>query len=109
MSRTSRPRPPIRRLALAVIALCCTGLTLSAQDNILLYGSSISDGNKHTHHDLPTVLAGGGGGSVQGGRHLRYAPETPLNNLLVTMLAKAGMPVEKLGDSTGVIPELSGV
>ena len=76
---------------------------------MIVYGSSIGDGNQHTHHDLPIVVAGGGAGSIQGGRHLRFPAETPMNNLLVTMLAKGGVPVEKLGDSTGRLPELSGV
>ena len=70
----------------------------------ILYGSSISDGNAHTHHDLPLVLAGGAAGQIKGGRHIRYAKETPMNNLLLTMLAQAGVHVEQLGDSTGEIP-----
>ncbi len=77
--------------------------------SMILYGSSISDGNAHTHHDLPLVLVGGAAGQVKGGRHIRYAPETPMNNLLLTMLDKAGVPAEKLGDSTGKIDQLSGV
>lgn len=70
-------------------------------NSLLMYGSSISDGNLHTHHDLPIVLAGGGGGQVKGNRHVMYPKETPLNNLLLSMLEKAGVSVEKLGDSTG--------
>jgi len=77
--------------------------------SMVVYGSSISDGNAHTHHDLPIVLAGGGAGRIQGGRHLRYPKETPMNNLLISLLGKAGVPAEKLGDSTGALPELSGV
>ncbi len=77
--------------------------------SMILYGSSISDGNAHTHHDLPLVMVGGGSGQVKGGRHIRYASETPMNNLLVTMLDKAGVPVEKLADSTGTLAELTGV
>jgi Protein of unknown function (DUF1552) len=69
--------------------------------SMFLYGSSISDGNLHTHHDLPVVMAGGGGGHVKGNRHVVYPKDTPLNNLLLSMLEKAGVPVEKLGDSTG--------
>jgi hypothetical protein len=69
--------------------------------SMVLYGSSISDGNRHTHHDLPIVLAGGGAGQVKGNRHVVYPKDTPLNNLLLSMLEKAGVPVEKLGDSTG--------
>jgi hypothetical protein len=70
-------------------------------NSLVLYGSSISDGNLHTHHDLPIVVAGGGGGQVKGNRHVMYPKETPLNNLLLSMLDKAGVPTEKLGDSTG--------
>jgi hypothetical protein len=77
--------------------------------SMILYGSSISDGNAHTHHDLPLVLAGGAACQIKGGRHIRYAPETHMNNLLVTMLDKAGIPAEKLGDSTGKIDQLSEV
>ena len=71
-------------------------------DNALvLYGSSLGDGNLHTHHDLPIVLAGGAGGQVRGNRHIVYPKDTPLNNLLLNMLELAGVPAEKLGDSTG--------
>ncbi|MDX2030797.1 MAG: DUF1552 domain-containing protein [Blastocatellia bacterium] len=70
-------------------------------NSLVLYGSSLSDGNLHTHHDLPIVLAGGGGGQVRGNRHIAYPIETPLNNLLLSMLDKAGVPLDKLGDSTG--------
>jgi hypothetical protein len=69
--------------------------------SMIVYGSSLSDANAHTHHDLPIVLAGGGGGQIKGGRHLRYPKDTPMNNLLVSMLDKAGVPIENLGDSTG--------
>jgi Protein of unknown function (DUF1552) len=70
-------------------------------NSLIVYGSSISDGNLHTHHDLPVVLAGGGAGQVKGNRHIVYPKDTPLNNLLLSMLEKAGAPVEKFGDSTG--------
>ncbi len=78
-------------------------------NSLILYGSSISDGNLHTHHDLPIVLAGGGGGQVKGNRHLRFPKETPLNNLLLSMVNKAGVPVEKFGDSTGTMDCLANV
>ena len=78
-------------------------------NSLILYGSSISDGNLHTHHDLPIVLAGGGGGQVKGNRHLRFPKETPLNNLLLSMVNKAGVPVEKFGDSTGTMDCLASV
>lgn len=70
-------------------------------NSLVMYGSSISDGNLHTHHDLPIVVAGGGAGSVKGNRHVMYPKETPLNNLLLSMLEHAGVQAEKLGDSTG--------
>lgn len=76
---------------------------------MLLYGSSLADGNKHTHVDLPVAVVGGGGGTVKGGRHLRYPANTPLNNLLLSMLDKAGVPTEMLGDSSGKLEQLSGV
>jgi hypothetical protein len=76
---------------------------------LLLYGSSIRDGNVHDHHDLPLVLVGGKSVDVKGGRHLRYKPETPMSNLLLTLLDKAGVPAETLGDSTGKLDQLSGV
>jgi hypothetical protein len=77
--------------------------------SLILYGSSISDGNAHTHHDLPIVLAGGAAGQVKGGRHIKYPKDTPLNNLLLSMLDKAGVTAEKLGDSTGELDRLSEV
>jgi hypothetical protein len=71
-------------------------------DNVLvMYGSSIGDGNLHTHHDLPIVIAGGGGGGVKTNRHVMYPKETPLNNLLLDMLARAGVQSDKFGDATG--------
>ena len=66
---------------------------------MILYGSGLGDGDLHSHHDLP-VLVAGGGGRLEGGRHLSL-PETPMTNLLVTLLTKAGVPIEQLGDSTG--------
>ncbi len=69
--------------------------------SMILYGGGISDGDQHSHMDLPLILAGGGAGALQGGRHLKYEGETPMANLLVSMLDKAGVPVDDLGDSTG--------
>ena len=77
--------------------------------SLLLYGSSLSDGNKHTHVDLPVALVGGGGGAVKGGRHIRHAENTPLNNLLLSMLDKSGVRTDRLGDSTGEIQHLSDI
>ena len=77
------------------------------ENSMLVYGSSISDGNQHLHHDLPIVLAGGGAGRLQGGRHLRFPRETPMNNLLLSMLDLAGIPTEQIGDSTGKLEGLT--
>ncbi len=78
--------------------------------SMMLYGSSISDGNAHTHDDLPLVLVGGACGQIKGGRHLRFPKETPMNNLLLTMLFRAGLhPSAKLGDSSGFLEHLSDV
>lgn len=70
--------------------------------SLILYGGGISDGNLHDHSPLPLVLAGGGAGRVKGGRHLAYRKDTPLANLLITLLDKSGVRApEQLGDSTG--------
>ena len=77
-------------------------------DNCLvLYGSGISDGNRHNHEDLPILLAGRGGGTVSPGRHLNYSSGTPLNNLYLSMLDSAGAPLDQFGDSSGRVNQLS--
>ena len=69
--------------------------------SLILYGGGISDGNLHDHSPLPLVLAGGAAGRLRGDRHLSYPKDTPLANLLITMLDKAGVRApERLGDST---------
>ena len=75
----------------------------------IIYGSGLSDGNSHNHHHLPTLLIGGGAGRIKGGRHLRFAEDTPITNLFVTVLDSLGVPVEKFGDSTGRLLTLSDV
>src|SRR5205085_9725974 len=77
--------------------------------SMIVYGSSLSDGNMHTHEDLPILLAGGGAGQIRGGRHLRFPKETPMTHLFLTMLDKVGIPAEKIGDSTGKVEHLSEV
>ncbi len=79
--------------------------------SMILYGGGISDGDQHSHLDLPLILAGGGAGTLKGGRHLKFENEVPMTNLLVSMLDKVGVPAEELGDSTGRLPlePLSGV
>jgi uncharacterized protein DUF1552 len=68
---------------------------------MILYGSAISDGNLHLHDNLPVLVMGHQASRIQGGRHIRYRQATPLANLYLTLLDKLGIPVEKLGDSTG--------
>ncbi|HEV8416730.1 MAG TPA: DUF1552 domain-containing protein [Bryobacteraceae bacterium] len=74
---------------------------------ILLFGSGISNSDRHTHGPLPTFVVGGGSGTLKGGRHLIYPEHTPLTNLQLTLLNKLGVPAESLGDSTGQFKELS--
>ena len=62
---------------------------------------SLSDGNEHNFDPLPVLLAGGASGQLRGGRHLRYAPHTPMANLLLSMLHKLDVTVDAIGDSTG--------
>jgi hypothetical protein len=74
----------------------------SLLDNMMmLYGSALSDGNLHIFRDLPILLFAGGVKNIKGGQHLRYPGDTPLNNLFLAMLDKAGVKEERLGDSTG--------
>ena len=74
---------------------------------ILLFGAGISNSDRHTHGPLPTLVVGGGAGTLKGGRHLVYPEHTPLTNLELTLLNKLGVPAEQLGDSNGQFRELS--
>jgi hypothetical protein len=69
----------------------------------VLYGSSISNGNQYDYGLLPVVLAGGAVGQLEGGRHLKFAPHTPMSNLLLTVLDKLGVHQSSFGDSTGML------
>src|SRR3984885_4566677 len=70
--------------------------------SMIMYGAALSDANLHLYTDLPILLVGGGVNGIKGGQHIKYPARTPLTNLLVTMLDKAGVPkVEKIGDSSG--------
>ena len=75
---------------------------------MVMYGSGIGDGNRHNHDDLPIVLLGAGGGTIQPGRHLELPRNTPLTNLYLSMLERMGAPVDSFGDSTGPLEGLSG-
>ena len=68
---------------------------------VIMYGSALSDGNSHLHENLPVILVGGGGGRLTGNRHVRVPDLTPMTNLHLAVLDKLGVPIEKLGDSTG--------
>ncbi|MSO18909.1 MAG: DUF1552 domain-containing protein [Acidobacteria bacterium] len=69
--------------------------------SMILYGGSLSDGNLHLHDNLPILLMGGANGQIKGGRHLRFPGDTPMPNLLLTMLDMAGVHLDSLGDSNG--------
>ncbi len=79
----------------------------SMLDNaIILYGSNMSNSDRHNQFPLPTALIGGGCGKLKGNQHLRYPDHTPLANVLLTILERAGVPAEKIGDSTGKLVEV---
>lgn len=74
---------------------------------MIVYGSGIADGNSHGHHDLPVLLAGHGGGTLTPGRHQRFAAETPMCNLYVSMLDRMGVRVDRFGDSNGTLEQVA--
>jgi Protein of unknown function (DUF1552) len=75
-------------------------------DNVMIvYGSGISDGDRHNHDDLPILLAGNGGGTITPGRHINY-DSVPLNNLYLSMLDRMGVKIDRHGDSTGRLVQL---
>ena len=71
------------------------------QSAMIMYGSGLSDGNRHNHDNLPILLAGRGGGTISAGRHLRFPKETPLTNLYLAMLDRMGVAMTRFSDSTG--------
>jgi hypothetical protein len=74
--------------------------------SLFLYGSGMGNPDVHDHVNLPIIVAGGGAGTHKGGRHIRYAEPTPLANLHLTLLDKAGVRVEAFADSQGKVKEL---
>jgi hypothetical protein len=74
--------------------------------SLVLYGGGMGNGNLHRHTDLPCLVAGKLGGAFKTGQHLAYPTNTPMTNLLLTILAASGIPQEKLGDSTGALATL---
>jgi hypothetical protein len=73
---------------------------------LIAYGSSLSDGSAHSNSNLPMLLAGNAGGTIQTGRHIRYSADTPLNNLWLSMLERVDARVPFVGDSTGSLKGL---
>jgi hypothetical protein len=105
----------INQFHIAQLAYRLTKLkSISEGENTLLdhcmivYGSGISDGNVHSHDDLPILLAGIGNGTLYPGRHVRYPKESPLTNLYCSLLDRMGVKVDQFGDSTGRLPALDG-
>lgn len=74
--------------------------------SMVVYGSGIGDGNKHNHDDLPVLVAGKGGGSIETGRHVRYSKNTPMANLYLSLMERMGVQAPRLGDSTGPLQYL---
>jgi Protein of unknown function (DUF1552) len=78
-------------------------------NSLVVYGSGLSDGNRHTHEDLPVMIMGQGGGLLRTGRHVVYEKQTPMNNLYLTLMEGMGVRTETLGDSTGKLDYLTDV
>ncbi len=74
--------------------------------SLYMYGSGMGDPDAHDHSNLPVLVAGGAAGNMQGGRHIRFETPTPLANLHLTLLNKAGMALESFGDSDGEVESL---
>jgi hypothetical protein len=74
--------------------------------SIILFGSNMSNSDLHNNDPLPSAVFGRGYGKIKGGQHLKYPPNTPHANLLLTLLDRAGVAVEKVGDSTGTFAEV---
>ena len=73
----------------------------------ITYGAALGDPNIHDHIHLPTLIAGRAFGQIKPGRHIRYADLTPMSNLHLSLLDLAGVPTEKLGDSTGTLDHIT--
>ena len=74
--------------------------------SLYLYGSGIGNPNVHDHTNLPVIVAGGASAGLKGNRHIRYAEPTPLANLHLTMLERAGVRLDAFADSKGKVDEL---
>jgi hypothetical protein len=74
--------------------------------SLLLYGSGMGNPNVHDHINLPVIVAGGAAGGMKGGRHIKFEKPTPLANLHLTLLDKAGVRIDKFADSNGHVNQL---
>jgi len=75
-------------------------------NSIILFGSNMSNSDRHNNDPLPSAVFGHGGGTIKGGQHLKYPQNTPHANLLLTLLHRAGVEVNQVGDSTGTFAEI---
>ncbi len=73
---------------------------------MIVFGGGISDGNEHSHDNLPTIVAGRGGGTITPGRHLKF-DTTPMSNFYVSLLNRMGVKTERFGDSTGALEAIA--
>jgi len=76
-------------------------------NSMIVYGAGLSDGNRHLHEDLPTLLIGRGGGYLKPGRRIVYRKETPMCNLHMTLMDRMGVPIENFGDGSGQLDPAS--
>ncbi len=74
--------------------------------SMIVYGSGIADGDRHSHNDLPVILAGGGNGQLNPGRLIENSEGTPMTNLYLSLLDKMGVGAERIGDSTGKLSNI---
>ena len=74
--------------------------------SMIVFCSGLSDGNRHSHDNLPVILAGRGGGALQPGSHLKLSSPQPMANLYMNLLRNFGAPAERIGDSTGFLSEI---
>jgi hypothetical protein len=91
---------------LAKLAAMPDGDGTMLDHSIFLYGSNMSNSNAHDEFPLPNLVVGGGCGKLKGNQHLKYEDKTPLANLLLTLLDRAGVPTDKVGNSTSVFSEV---
>jgi len=76
-------------------------------NSMIVYGAGLSDGNRHLHEDLPTLLIGRGGNYFRPGRRITYRKETPMSNFHLTLMDRMGVPLENFGDSSGALDPAS--